>query len=583
MVVLDLLPSEMFMQARQSIGNEDSDVALVITAGCPYSGWEALLPGLIESGFNSSDEPFSDWLDEIYAAAGVTDWVNPVQSLKPNDVIERKATALFKRRYNAPLLWADNRNLWLLDFLASFIPDARFLLFNARAEYALGCAIERELDPNQYIESWCKASTVLTGFYRRNRHRTLLLDVEQSLNAPQALSNACQRIGVALKSNTSFVSVAPESLVLERMLAQRFLSGNQVVRSLQMELDASTYPLGEPVIEALPQPTDLYRSYLQLKNAIQKLTRECAGHEELAANNQLLYKESQRFRYQAESEVKEIRRENENLVIQLDQMQEELKASYLTIQEIEQIRKVGIEEKQKLQSRIEHLDKELGDSAELLAERAIDQQQLQVKMSALEQKLDEQAKLIDGDRVQEETNRQSKQQENADVRRLEKERELLLQQLQKMEEELEHYFLQYTELVKENEAKQQEKQEPDPESAQVSVAVVSNEAPTRKFTNPFGRTNKLQKTENVQIELLKKSGLFDEAWYLSQYSDVKEAGIDPVRHYLRYGSAEGRNPSREFDTKFYLERNSDVAMAGINPLLHYIRFGRDEGRLPSKR
>lgn len=282
MVVLDLLPSEMFMQARQSIGNEDSDVALVITAGCPYSGWEALLPGLIESGFSSSDEPFSDWLDEIYAAAGVTDWVNPVQSLKPNDVIERKATALFKRRYNAPLLWADNRNLWLLDFLASFIPDARFLLFNARAEYALGCAIERELDPNQYIESWCKASTVLTGFYRRNRHRTLLLDVEQSLNAPQALSNACQRIGVALKSNTSFVSVAPESLVLERMLAQRFLSGNQVVRSLQMELDASTYPLGEPVIEALPQPTDLYRSYLQLKNVIQKLTRECAGQEELA-------------------------------------------------------------------------------------------------------------------------------------------------------------------------------------------------------------------------------------------------------------------------------------------------------------
>ena len=148
---------------------------------------------------------------------------------------------------------------------------------------------------------------------------------------------------------------------------------------------------------------------------------------------------------------------------------------------------------------------------------------------------------------------------------------------------MEHYFLQYMELVKENEAKQQEKQEPDPESAQVSVAVVSNEAPTRKFTNPFGRTNKLQKTENVQIELLKKSGLFDEAWYLSQYSDVKEAGIDPVRHYLRYGSAEGRNPSREFDTKFYLERNSDVAMAGINPLLHYIRFGRDEGRLPSKR
>jgi len=61
---------------------------------------------------------------------------------------------------------------------------------------------------------------------------------------------------------------------------------------------------------------------------------------------------------------------------------------------------------------------------------------------------------------------------------------------------------------------------------------------------------------------------------------VAEAGINPIAHYLRYGAAEGRNPSLNFDTALYLAANPDVAAANINPLLHYIRYGRAEGRPP---
>ena len=64
---------------------------------------------------------------------------------------------------------------------------------------------------------------------------------------------------------------------------------------------------------------------------------------------------------------------------------------------------------------------------------------------------------------------------------------------------------------------------------------------------------------------------FDPAFYLAEYLDVREAGVDPAEHYLLYGYKEGRNPSACFDTRFYLHRYLDGEM-GQNPLLHYRRF-----------
>jgi len=80
---------------------------------------------------------------------------------------------------------------------------------------------------------------------------------------------------------------------------------------------------------------------------------------------------------------------------------------------------------------------------------------------------------------------------------------------------------------------------------------------------------------------LRKCGLFDREWYLKTNPDLAGSTIDPLKHFLRWGAGEGRDPNPLFDTSFYLERNSDVAAAGMNPLLHYLRYGSDEGRDPS--
>jgi len=73
---------------------------------------------------------------------------------------------------------------------------------------------------------------------------------------------------------------------------------------------------------------------------------------------------------------------------------------------------------------------------------------------------------------------------------------------------------------------------------------------------------------------------FDRDYYLAVYPDIREAGIDPLDHYFRYGWREGRNPSAEFSTSYYVSANPDVAAAQVNPFAHYVLTGRSEGRLP---
>ncbi len=75
-----------------------------------------------------------------------------------------------------------------------------------------------------------------------------------------------------------------------------------------------------------------------------------------------------------------------------------------------------------------------------------------------------------------------------------------------------------------------------------------------------------------------KKGLLDREWYLAAYPDVAAAAVDPLRHYLDFGAAEGRAPNALFDTSTYLIDNPDVAKSGMNPLLHYFLHGIFEGR-----
>jgi hypothetical protein len=120
--------------------------------------------------------------------------------------------------------------------------------------------------------------------------------------------------------------------------------------------------------------------------------------------------------------------------------------------------------------------------------------------------------------------------------------------------------------------------------------------------------------------LVASSGLFDEQWYLDNNPDAARypggalrhfmrqgarelrdpnpyfstawycencRGFDPERsnavvHYILKGSAEGVRPCPEFDPAWYREFYPDVALADLEPLSHFIHRGQAEGRRPKE-
>ena len=69
--------------------------------------------------------------------------------------------------------------------------------------------------------------------------------------------------------------------------------------------------------------------------------------------------------------------------------------------------------------------------------------------------------------------------------------------------------------------------------------------------------------------------LFDETFYSTTYN---VEGPDLYEHYLKIGWKNFYDPSEKFSTAGYLFSNTDVKEAGINPLLHYLSDGCLENR-----
>jgi hypothetical protein len=93
------------------------------------------------------------------------------------------------------------------------------------------------------------------------------------------------------------------------------------------------------------------------------------------------------------------------------------------------------------------------------------------------------------------------------------------------------------------------------------------------------------------IAALKQKGEFDEAYYLSNNQDVKDAisrGVigNSAEHYYTAGYFEGRSPKRILvDERFYVQENPDVSSAIKKGLVgsaqeHFEGTGFREGRLP---
>jgi glycosyltransferase involved in cell wall biosynthesis len=85
-----------------------------------------------------------------------------------------------------------------------------------------------------------------------------------------------------------------------------------------------------------------------------------------------------------------------------------------------------------------------------------------------------------------------------------------------------------------------------------------------------------------QALMLLQLGLFDEAWYLATYSDVKAAGFEPIVHYVNLGDAEGRRPNAYFDAGFYRAQLGGTELRSVCALYHYALIGEPLGLTASR-
>ena len=94
----------------------------------------------------------------------------------------------------------------------------------------------------------------------------------------------------------------------------------------------------------------------------------------------------------------------------------------------------------------------------------------------------------------------------------------------------------------------------------------------------YSQHRQLKKLES----LIKESGKFDVDFYTSTYSSQSEMAVKkPIRHFITEGASMGFNPSKWFNTNWYINQYKDIKEEGINPLVHYILYGRREGRKPN--
>lgn len=561
---------------------------VLIVGATPYSQWQQTQPLLAQAGLALTESrQLEDWYNQALSSPEHAMIERPIT---PDAELTTQARAMLD---SAPTntLWGVNNpdNVWLLEFWAQKSAANRFLLFYTRPETAVVQAMQQGVDPIEALQHWQNNTQQLLAFYRRNRRKALLVDVSHALENPEFFVESCANtfsLEVNAAELPTLTTQHPSPLL--QLIAEQLIAQGPKLSSLLAELEASSTALAtDPQLCSEYDFSVLFQEYQLSGIQVSTLAEAQAAQAQQQAELAKLAAHAATL----ESSQQDTVQENELLLLQLHQVQEELEATFLTAQTAEQKannEKVALN-RQLTEALSGQSQQHTSASSELSA--------LQSKLSALE------------------TSHQDTEQEN----------ELLLLQLHQVQEELEHYFLQYQSL--EEKVSQAESTRHVTESLALDRKLSKPSKISKQKIKPLFHSTWYQKQagkrtlplahylkhgwkqqlsphplfdpqfyiEKHRLEDLQycplthfidvghtlgysPHPLFDSQWYLAEYPDVKESGTNPLLHYLACGANEGRNPSNAFHTDWYLATYPDVRESGINPLLHFALFGEADKR-----
>ena len=421
-------------------------------------------------------------------------------AVEPGKIIEKQVRNWIRRTKPESLqAWADPRNIWLLEFWARLLPDARFVLHFMAPELDLAEFLSRDerhaYRSESFAKQWQAAHSLMKEFYEQNQQRCMLLETREAL---RQLKNPTKLRSWMLESGSAFREL--------ENLENLPVSGN---RNLEAWGPSSSNNL--PVVQGM------IAGGLLINNLdVHELYAELVSQQ--ALKHQIPFDPNQRHTdwvaenfedlHQADLRAEELSQEKRELLESV----KTLEANHTeTSEQFENLRRESEQKENEGKTRITALEEE---------------------KTTLEQQVN------------------SEKEEN----------ELLLLQLHQVQEELEHYFLEFKKLQEPEQPKPIPKQNKAGTSSSFRKRIRDKirtrrevrflkkksavDGPFYLEQNPDVEASKLSAEEHY-VRFGWKEGRqphpeFDGERYLQLNPDVRAAGLNPLLHWLRHGQEEGR-------------------------------------------
>ena len=496
--------------------------------------------------------------------------------------------------------WGEVRSSRLLDFWAGVDQCTHSVLIYVPPEVTLAMAPTTAMGAKENSEdtlaSWRLKNSELLDFYSRHRDRSLLLNTYSLIARPHRLRELlADRFGIDLP-NAEQERIACIDFPVSAMrsfLARTLLEDTEAI-ALYQELETASDLPADPdyyqheaarawsehvrLVDAQAQLEVALSEANQLQHVLENTQRELDATRGQLKQAETRVKTSEQAQSQLREQIAALQKDLSKTQQTAEKQSKELETYYLRVQETDSKLRQQAQELKTEQARSKDRENKAGDAQKALekAQRELDGTRGQLKQAETRAKTSEQAQSQLREQIAALQKDLGKTQQTANEQS--KENELLLLQLHQVQEELENYYLKYKEI----QGAQQKQPTATPTTPHKLVANNGNDTPVDKagFVRSYLNKRKTARKLRRKISVIRKSGLFDEQWYLKAYSDVARSGMDPIRHYLKFGAEEGRDPSLKFDTRYYQHTNPDVARLSVNPLIHYISHGKAEGRRP---
>ncbi|SFV68411.1 Glycosyltransferase [hydrothermal vent metagenome] len=83
--------------------------------------------------------------------------------------------------------------------------------------------------------------------------------------------------------------------------------------------------------------------------------------------------------------------------------------------------------------------------------------------------------------------------------------------------------------------------------------------------------------------LIEESNLFDEKYYLKEYTDARLSNFTAIEHFCKEGLEKGYRPNDSFDPIWYGNYYSHVKNSSLLPLIYFLTFGKDENHFQNRK